>query len=128
MTSVNPVEWFWGVVAETDWATRQTQPIEEGQRFLKERLSSEEIAAFDAQLQFFRFELHRVLTEYEEESGEEFETGDDGFDDLVCHIIGLGRQEYEAVVANPHLALQRAQSGDYKESFRYLVPWPDDTQ
>jgi hypothetical protein len=120
------VDEFWALVAEIDWASRQAQPEAEGKRFLRERLSREEAAAFDEHLQTFRFALHDVLGEWEEETGAEFETGDDGFDDLICHIIGLGRQEYEAVVSDPRRALERAQSGDYRESFRYLVPWPED--
>ena len=126
MTSPISVDEFWAVVAEVDWATRQSQPSADGKRFLRERLSREEAAAFDEHLQTFRFALHDVLDEWAEETGAEFETGDDGFDDLVCHIIGLGRQEYEAVAADPRRALERAESGDYRESFRYLVPWPED--
>ena len=108
------LERFWALVAEIDWATRQTQPIEEGKRFLRQRLSREEAAAFNEHLQTLRLALHDVLGDYEEETGEEFETGDDGFDDLIFHIIGLGQQEYEAVVANPSLAMERAQAGDYR--------------
>ena len=126
MQSSISVERFWALVAETDWATRQTEPVEEGMRFLRQRLSRDEAAAFDEHLQAFRFKLHDVLNEWEEATGEEFETGDDGFDDLVCHIIGLGQREYESVIADPRRALERAESGDYRESFRYLVPSPED--
>ena len=126
MQSPVSVERFWALVAEIDWATRQTEPIDEGKRFLRERLSREEAAAFAEHLQTFRFHLHDVLDEWEEETGAEFGTGDDGFDDLVCHVIGLGQQEYDAVIADPRRALRRAESGDYRESFRYLVPAPED--
>lgn len=126
MSSAVTLERFWALVAEVDWATRQKHPIEEGERFLRQRLTREEAAAFWEHLQTLRFNLHDVLLHYEEESGEEFATGDDGFDDLVCHIIGLGQQEYEAVLADPHRAIERAEAGDYRESFRYLVPHPED--
>lgn len=126
MTGPMPLERFWAVVAEVGWATRQTQSTGEGRRFLTGLLSREEAVAFDERLQALRFSLHDVLDDWAEQTGAEFETGDDGFDDLVCHIIGLGREEYETVLDDPAVALRRAEAGDYRESFRYLAPQPDD--
>jgi hypothetical protein len=121
-----PLEQFWALVAEVDWATRLARPIDEGKSILRERLSRVDAAAFHARLQELRFSLHKVLTDWQEETGKEFEIGDDSFDDLICHIIGLGQREYEAVLADPAVALERAETGDFLESFLYLAPQPDD--
>ena len=48
--------------------------------------------------------------------------GDDSYEDLRWHIIGLGKAEYEKNLANPELAYARAVKGDYKESFAYAIP------
>ena len=45
--------------------------------------------------------------------------GDDSFDDLLNHIIGLGKAEYDRVMENPILAVERFQRDDYRESFAY---------
>lgn len=118
-------ERFWALVAEVNWATRQNEPLEIGERFLRERLSREEAADFWEHLQTLRFPLTDLLIDYGEEREEDFWPGDDGLDDLVCHIIGLGHEEYEAVRLDPRRAVERAEAGDYRESFRYLVPLPE---
>lgn len=51
---------------------------------------------------------------------------DDSFSDLLCHIIGLGESEYNAVMANRDLAQDRVDRGDYRESFSYAIPYKDD--
>jgi hypothetical protein len=43
----------------------------------------------------------------------------DGVDDLINHIIGLGQVPYEYALGNPQLALDRYEAGDYDESFAY---------
>ncbi|MFP4409460.1 MAG: hypothetical protein ACLFPW_13145 [Spirochaetaceae bacterium] len=50
----------------------------------------------------------------------------DGWDDTLAHIIGLGKAAWEQNLANPTLMFQREESLDYKESFAYCIPFPDD--
>lgn len=50
----------------------------------------------------------------------------EGFDDLRNHIIGLGRKEYERVLENPQLMIERYRNFDYKESFAYVIPHETD--
>lgn len=51
---------------------------------------------------------------------------DDGYSDLIAHIVGCGREVYEATLADTSLAVKRAQSGDYVENFSYILPYDDD--
>ena len=51
----------------------------------------------------------------------------DSFDDVTAHIVGLGRAEYEAALANDaKLARERLDGGDYRESFAYAIPHASD--
>lgn len=57
--------------------------------------------------------LYRVVDRYAHIGG------NDAFDDLINHIIGLGKDEYDRVMANPALAVERFKNDDFKESFAY---------
>jgi len=52
--------------------------------------------------------------------------GDDGYGDLLYHIIGLGEKEFYRHAHKPSLIQKRINSGDYKECFAYCVPYDDD--
>jgi hypothetical protein len=52
----------------------------------------------------------------------------DSFDDVTAHIVGLGREQYEAALADPNLARERWDVGNYEESFAYGVPHAEDYQ
>ena len=49
-------------------------------------------------------------------------TGGPGLWDLTSHIIGLGRVEFNAVMADPHLGYARGQRHDFVENFGYAIP------
>jgi len=51
---------------------------------------------------------------------------DDGLSDLVAHIIGMGKQSYNAVMKDPHLAQRLIDNHNYVESFAYAFPYKDD--
>jgi len=50
---------------------------------------------------------------------------DDSFGDLVSHIIGMGKNEFDAVMLDPSKARIRALSHDYEEGFCYLGQFND---
>jgi hypothetical protein len=69
--------------------------------------------------------LYNRLNDWEREQEDlgdpkDFNTGDDGFSDLISHIIGLGRSEYQAAMKDPMVAYERARARDYYESFSYV--------
>ena len=46
--------------------------------------------------------------------------------DNINHIIGLGHEEYRRAFHNPKLVLERVESGDFVQSFSYVLPsWID---
>lgn len=120
-----PLDEFWKVVKELNWGHKSDGPdkttdytamkralMQKFDRAGAERLHN----TFDA----VRSPLYKALDK--EVSG----TGDDGFGDLLAHIIGLGKEEYERNLANPKLAQERVNKHRYEESFSYCLPYKDD--
>ena len=50
----------------------------------------------------------------------------DSWGDSRAHIIGLGRVQFERHLNNPALIPEREASSDYRESFAYCIPFPED--
>jgi len=55
-----------------------------------------------------------------------YHVSDDGFSDLVAHIIGMGKDTYDAVMQNPRLAQNIIDANEYVENFGYSFPDKDD--
>jgi len=52
--------------------------------------------------------------------------GDDGYSDLLAHIVGSGKELYDAVMDDPSIAQKIVDNYDYHESFSYAFPYEDD--
>jgi len=50
---------------------------------------------------------------------------DDGFSDLRYHIVGLGKDEFDACMKDPRKMQIRYRKEEYKESFAYVFLEPD---
>ena len=118
---------FWEAVAELDWATRSRQP--RGYEVIKKQI----LAAWDREFilgfrDLMRVELRDLDSAIEkwEDANDELPCGDDGYGDLKHHILGLGREVFEAEKADPALVLKRASEHDYVESFGYAIPYKSD--
>lgn len=131
-----PESEFWKIVADLGWGTRSTDYNAIKKKLLR-NLSPNQAAAFRTTYEMLRGRLYKAITKWEEEGDEFFSTGqarnprsiglgDDSFGDLLAHIIGLGKREFEAVLRKPQLAKDRAMRGDYKESFAYVIPYTSD--
>lgn len=115
---------FWAAVAECDWATRSQE--RHGYKALKREI----LANWDLEFTYsFYVEMNRKLQQltlaidkWEDATSKRIPCGDDSFNDLRYHIIGLGREMFEVTVQNPRMAYERAQNYDYVESFSYVFP------
>ena len=47
----------------------------------------------------------------------------DSWSDTLAHIVGLGRHEFQRCMYEPQKIVDRAEAGDYKESFSYALPY-----
>lgn len=127
---------FWKIVDDLGWGTKTTD-YKGLKKHLLRNLSPNQAAAMQTTFAQLRGKLYRTLTEWEEEGDTWLETGkhgnprsfglgDDSFGDLIAHIIGMGKQEFFAVLKNPQKALDRARKDAYKESFSYALPHTSD--
>jgi hypothetical protein len=119
---------FWAAVAECNWAERskENRGYNSLKREILESWTNEFIRSFEAILSEKVVALGETIQEWESREGENVPCGDDGFSDLRHHVVGLGREVYEATTANPALAKERAERYDYVESFSYAIPHVND--
>jgi len=73
-----------------------------------------------------RVALFERMTEWERRQGvreceRRMDLGVDGFRELTNHVVGMGRDTYEAVMADPSKAEDFRDS--HVESFSYLIPY-----
>ena len=116
---------FWNIIEYVGWG-RKTYNYREIEELLIGELSTNSGPWFTKTFRKFKTVLDDKINQWERKSDKRLPLGDDGFSDLVSHIIGLGSKEYWKVMRDPELALKRAESGDYKESFSYAIPATND--
>lgn len=86
----------------------------------------EEMQAYQNRLRDLSMELYIAIRKWGDESGKKIYLPEDDYNDLLDHIIGLGKDEYERTLNNPELAFDRMATNNFVESFYYCVPWRDD--
>lgn len=108
---------FWDEVAKIGWSKKaDIKAIE------KKLLKSWAPEKAERMREVFD-EMHGQLYEVLDQKVEG--VGDDGFNDLLAHIVGMGKEEFERNLADPTLAQKRADADDYEESFAYVLPHED---
>ena len=105
---------FWKIVEKINWPKTD---YDEAKLWFMQHYSVEEAKAFTEIFLEKKSELARA-------SGEDLCC--DSWDDTRAHIIGLGEEEYNRNIKKPELILKREREMDYKESFAYCIPFPDD--
>lgn len=105
---------FWSLVEKIGWSEEKPTGTTEALH------TAEIIAAFaSTRIEMLRTMEQRLQT-WELQTARTIEAGDDSFNDLCNHLIGLGRATYEAALAEPALAAERAESHRFRESFAYV--------
>lgn len=120
MPTPEQVNEFWQAVSEMGWGRKADH--EKIKVALLAKWSPEKAEEMHDTFDALRNPLYAVCDKVVEG------LGDDGFSDLLAHIIGLGKEEYERVLLNPQLAAQRANKYDFTESFSYCLPFKQDYQ
>jgi len=107
---------FWSTTEPLGWGTETTDYKVIEKRLLRELDRAQAVA--------LRGTFHVLEGRLSKAIGPVVEgLGDDSFSDLLAHVIGLGRGEYERVLANPQLAQARVDAYDFEESFAYALPF-----
>jgi len=115
-------EIYWQAVAEIGWGTKTTDSRAVEAAILKS-WDNEFIYTFDRRTAALRQELSAKVERYEDLNDVSCGCGDDGFSDLINHVVGLGKEVYEAAMADPMLVVKRGRAYDYVESFSYCIPF-----
>jgi hypothetical protein len=109
---------FWKAVAEAKWGMKAD--YEKIKLMFLRKWTPKQTKQMNEVYKYLYNKLYRACNAVVED------LGDDGFGDLLSHIIGLGRTEYERVLANPKLAATRADNNQFKECFSYCLPYEED--
>lgn len=113
----------WEIIAKIDWEKNgPTMNTTATSKVLAVRLGAEKSSALRSFVYNKEQTLSNAFTKWEQETGKNFGLGDDGFGDLCSHIVGLGKEKYEAHLAKPSLAFSRAKSLNFVEKFSYCIP------
>lgn len=116
---------FWDAIGECDWAYFAKDP--KGYNRLKKEIllhwDDEFIRSFCERVASAVSALQKRVTEWEGATGRQVPCSDDSFSDIAYHVVGLGKDEYEATLEDPKRFLRRAKKYDYRESFCYAIPY-----
>jgi hypothetical protein len=111
---------FWKLVQSIGW--KRNKNYRQIKKRLMRKYSPQEANAISFMMDTLRGRLGKAIREWEGDTGKSLDAYGDSYDDLVHHIIGLGKREYDASVRNPQRVLDRYNKGEYYESFAYAIP------
>jgi len=122
-------EKFWNEVALIGWTDKPEKGFyDKAKARLLRRWTGEFLEEFGEMKDELISALGLAVEAKEKGSGESSGCGDDGFGDLLNHVVGLGKEEYEASLADPMRVIKRGQAYDYAESFGYCIPYGTDIE
>jgi hypothetical protein len=114
-------ERFWEIVESVDW------PVEDTDKAKVEILMNTapaEVEELRNKMDETAAALRRAFEEEREHMDEDFYVSEDGLDDCVNHIVGLGYETFERELLSPSLIVERYREKDFTESFSYAIPYP----
>lgn len=124
MTGECTEEQFWAEVARIGWKDKNPHRFYRTvERELLERWDDEFLRTFRARMDELVASLYERVERFEQAEQVSCQCGDDGFGDLMHHMVGLGREAYEAAMKDPMLVVKRGQELRYEESFGYCIPY-----
>lgn len=123
MTGTCTTEQFWSEVARIGWGTKTTD-IGVIKRGLVDRWDGQFMRTFQKLYDKLEGELFERVDTWCRENDYSTECGDDGFGDLVSHVVGLGQESHEEGMRNPKGVANRGRASDYVEKFSYSLPNP----
>lgn len=113
---------FWKFVDEADWGGSGDYDAISEKMFAK--YGAKKMEEFNAVFRKLKDALGKAVEKWEKAEGKRLPIGDDGYDDLRAHIIGLGKAEYDLALKSPEKVYSRAKNGTYEESFAYVFHKP----
>lgn len=114
---------LWSLIAKLNWAQVQKNAKQQTAHSVRliQRHTEAELKELKAFVTSRYNELSSAVSDYENKTGKTTGCGDDGFSDLIHHIVGLGEAAFNAAMKRPGLVIARAQAYNYTESFAYML-------
>lgn len=114
----------WALIAEMGWGGR-TEDYKHLAKTYYKKLGKKGMKLLRQFVGARVSDLYAAVKRYEDK-GVALEVGsDDGFSDLTYHIVGLGKDEFDACIADPEKMEIRYKKGEYTESFAYAFHEPE---
>lgn len=115
----------WEIIEGVKWGTTDVD-YDVVKTVLSMILSDEETKELHAFVEKQKSRVYRAYREWCEDHPDTDTSdwlGPDSTGDLLSHIVGLGKAEVEACVADPKRVSNRVVKGDFTECFDYCIPW-----
>lgn len=104
---------FWKIIEKLNWSG----DYKETSKYLHKNFSQTQISDIENLVDAKVNQLKKVLDKYQKDV-EEIPVSDDGYSDLLYHLVGSGKKEYETALKDPSYA--RAICSEAPESFAYV--------
>jgi hypothetical protein len=104
--------YFWELVKIANWPKRNKEDVKI--EYIK-KLSREDAIKFYAM-------VSSVAGIVSDRIPQDLGIGDDGFSDLIKHVVGLGKKKFHELINNPIKIVKMAMDSNYKECFSYCIP------
>lgn len=113
---------FWEIVDKLNWSNDRDFN-KHAKRIYSGEFGNPQVINY--QFQLLASNLKRKLNEAQSKyKMSHIPLGDDGYDDLIAHIIGLGQKTYKNTLVKPQIAYDRVIRNDFDEGFQYCFNEP----
>lgn len=110
---------FWNIVDVVEWD--RDWSYERIRKMLVKLYSKKQLKQIEEIANRKADKLEKVINKWMKENKKQPPYSDDSYSDLRYHIIGLGKEIYDAAIDDPSRAYRRAVKEDYVESFSYAL-------
>jgi len=111
---------FWEVVESVKWA-RPSTDYDKAKAYILRNYSFTELKELRAHLRDAYKAADAAASKIDIDCG-----SDDGWSDLIYHVVGLGKEFFDKAIENPLLIKKLYDTDAYVESFSYAIPYADD--
>lgn len=118
---------FWKDIEPLGWGTKSTD-YKAMKKILLNTWDEEEAESVSDLIRKLRGQLGKAVTEWQDDNDQDLGLYGDSYEDLMNHIIGMGKKEFDACIKDPSRIADRADKSAYTESFAYALPHYTDYQ
>lgn len=114
---------FWAEVEHIGWGDKTTD-CDAIKKELLGRWDSDFMRSFKELYNKLESQLYEHVSEWAHANDYFSELGEDGYGDLISHVVGLGKTAYEAGMEDPKTVVERGRAYKFEEKFSFSLPDP----